>query len=327
MKTPPPSFADLSDDALFKEAPVDFFETAGHSENLRLLAEYVRENRGRPIFVTGPAGYGKSTLVQHYVSRNRPPDIEVEWVNLGSNPDPVAAVESTILRLREVRTRSRLLVVLDGADGLLPPELERTLNRIFNWKVVRSVIVTTRTADTKIRGAREIYIGPLEGKLYGLREQLVSPQRRIISVVAPQIVAANEVLIEKLKKSPTDLFKITPRQFEEVIADLLSGMGLEVELTPATRDGGKDILAYMETPVGKLLTLVEAKQHNENRPVGVSLVRTLFGTLMDHQATSGMLVTTSRFAKPAQQFQERHKWQLELKDYGDVVSWIVKHKT
>src|SRR6185437_5910463 len=129
-----------------------------------------------------------------------------------------------------------------------------------------------------------------------------------------------------LRKQPSDLFRISPRQFEEVIADLLSGMGMEVELTPTTRDGGKDILAYMQTEIGKFLTLVEAKQYDERRPVGVSLVRSLFGTLVDHNATSAMLVTTSRFAKPAQQFQERHRYQLTLKNYDDVVSWLLKHK-
>ena len=101
-------------------------------------------------------------------------------------------------------------------------------------------------------------------------------------------------------------------------------MGMEVELLPATRDGGKDILAYMQTDVGKILTLVETKRYDRNRPVGVGLVRTLFGTLLDYRATTGMLVTTSRFAKPAKQFQERHRWQLSLQNYNDVVSWFVE---
>jgi restriction system protein len=329
MKEPSSSsFDDLSDDVLSKEAPTDFFGTAEQTANLNLLAQYVRENRFRPIFVTGPAGYGKTTLVRQYVARSRSANTEVEWVNLGNNPDPLQAIEATILRLQEARTRNRLLVVLDGAEGLISSaQLERTLNRIFNWKIVRNVIVTTRDTEIRIRGARQINVGPPEGKLYGLRDQLVTPQKKIISVVAPHIVAANDVLIEQLKQKPEDLYKITSRQFEEVIADLLTGMGFDVELTPETRDGGKDILAYMETPIGKVLTLVEAKQYNKNRPVGVSLVRSLFGTLVDHQATSGLLVTTSRFAKPAKQFQERHKYQLELKEYGDVVSWLMKHKS
>jgi len=56
-------------------------------------------------------------------------------------------------------------------------------------------------------------------------------------------------------------------------------------------------------------------------------VRELYGTLNDYQANSAMLVTTSRFTEPSREFQERHKYQLALKDYTDVVKWISKHKS
>jgi restriction endonuclease Mrr len=101
---------------------------------------------------------------------------------------------------------------------------------------------------------------------------------------------------------------------------------MEVELTPQTRDGGADIFAYMDTGLGKLLCLVEAKQHRETRPVGVSLVRGLYGTVVHQQASKGMLVTTSRFTKDAQTFQQKHEYILSLKDYSDVLSWILKYK-
>jgi HJR/Mrr/RecB family endonuclease len=178
----------------------------------------------------------------------------------------------------------------------------------------------------KIDSAQVINLGPPEGKLYGLKDQLIVPSQSIVSVVRPQIVTINNTLLKRLKKAPTDVFNISPRQFEEVIAELLTGMGMDVELTPETRDGGKDILAYTKTELGQLLTLVETKQFRKTHPVGVSLVRSLFGTVVDHGASTGMLVTTSRFAKPAKQFQERHKYHLSLKDYEDVVSWILKHK-
>lgn len=166
-----------------------------------------------------------------------------------------------------------------------------------------------------------------DGSIYELQPRLLSEQSQLIHIVQPQIIIANDTLINKLKQNPHDLFNITSRQFEEVIAELLEGMGMEVELTPATRDGGKDILAYMPTEIGKFLCLVEAKQHNETRPVGVKLVRELYGTLNDYQANSAMLVTTSRFTEPSREFQERHKYQLALKDYTDVVKWISKHKS
>ena len=195
----------------------------------------------------------------------------------------------------------------------------------MKWKRVKSVIVL-RDRPTTLPGALPIDISTPDGKLYGLREQIIATNKSIISSVARLIVTANDSLIEKLKREPAGLYKISPRQFEEVIAELLSGLGMEVVLTPVTRDGGKDILAYMQTELGRILCLVEAKQHNEKRPVGVSLVRTLYGTVVDHQASNGMLVTTSRFSSPARSFQERHKYQLSLKEYEDVVAWLLRYR-
>jgi len=102
-------------------------------------------------------------------------------------------------------------------------------------------------------------------------------------------------------------------------------MGFEVELTKETRDGGKDILAYMNTGIGKFLCLVEAKRYRQDRTVEVELVRTLYGTLCDYQANSAMLVTTSLFSPDAHAFQRKHEYQLALRDYGNVVDWIQGH--
>lgn len=102
-------------------------------------------------------------------------------------------------------------------------------------------------------------------------------------------------------------------------------MGWEVELTQATRDGGKDILAYLNTDLGRLLCLVEAKHYRKDRKVGVELVRTLYGTFCDAQANSAMLVTSSSFSPEAHEFQRKHRYQLALRDYTNVISWIMKY--
>lgn len=45
-------------------------------------------------------------------------------------------------------------------------------------------------------------------------------------------------VIKAIAKEPNKLHKISPREFEEVVAELLAAFGWEVSLTPATRDGG-----------------------------------------------------------------------------------------
>src|SRR5437016_3760895 len=226
----------------------------------------------------------------------------------------------------------------------IPRELEanlRTLRRYVLEDAQRPILITGLNNSGKTMLARQFVSRhlPPETKVEWLDvdktrniwetiEAIINPLRRSQSPERLLMVMDNIGFIkpDTIQQKADVLCKISPRQFEEVIADLLVGMGMDVELTPATRDGGKDILAYMNTEMGRFLTLVEAKQHNKSRPVGVSLVRNLYGTLIDHQATTGMLVTTSRFAKPAKQFQERHKYQLTLKEYEDVVNWLLQYR-
>jgi hypothetical protein len=303
----------------------DVFPDPRLIEQLERFERYLTSDRRWTILITGMQGSGKTFFVQHALNVFGPPRTETILIQLAS-ADELEVVQQTVERIRRSNDRQRCIVVIDGADRVPIETIRLILRQLRNLKRVRNVILIS-VKSLKIEFAQEINLGPPEGKLYGLRDQLIVPQRTIIPVLGPEIVKINNTLIQRLKKAPDDVFKISSRQFEEVIADLLTGMGMDVELTPATRDGGKDILAYLNTEIGKFLTLVEAKQHSKSRPVGVGLVRTLLGTLYDHEATTGMLVTTSRFAKPAQQLQERHKYELSLKDYSDVVSWILKHKS
>jgi restriction system protein len=165
----------------------------------------------------------------------------------------------------------------------------------------------------------------LAGHLYDLDDAKPADREGLISIAKPVIVSANEAMVEALKKHPKDIFRLSPRKYEELIAELLDDMGYEVSLTKATRDGGKDILASMKTECGDFLCLVEAKRYRQERKIGVSLVRTLYGTLCDYQATSGMLVTTSTYSPDAQAFQKNHQYQLSLRDYTDVAGWIQQY--
>ena len=191
-------FDKLSDDDLNKEAPTGFFETPSQREQLWLLRRHVEEGSQAPVFVTGPAGFGKTTLVRKFIARFLRPGMGLEWIDFGKTPDPIRAIDELEIAIKSAENTNRILVVLDGVDGFPLEPLQSIINRLFNWKKVRSIIVTTRNTEVPIRRAREVYVGPPEGKLYGLRDQLVAPRQPIIPVVSPLIVTANDALIEKL---------------------------------------------------------------------------------------------------------------------------------
>lgn len=187
----------------------------------------------------------------------------------------------------------------------------------------RALVVIAQLA----RGRDPLEVDKLfRGEIYDLSEQLIFPEQRLITEVKPKIMLANDALVERIRQQPSSMYDLSPRKFEEFVADLLADLGYEVELTPATRDGGKDILARTSTPHGELLCLVETKKQRADRAVGVELVRQLYGTLIDADATSAMLVSTSYFSSDAKTFQQRHQYKLALRDYHDLVQWIDGYK-
>jgi restriction system protein len=136
------------------------------------------------------------------------------------------------------------------------------------------------------------------------------------------VVNLRKDIMDMLKKRPSDVNDLTWRQFEELVADLMQDKGFDVKLTPATRDGGADILATRKLGTGEELYLVDAKKYKKTRKIGVEKVRTLYGLLTHRKATKAMLVTTTSFTKDARELEHDHKYQLTLSDYAEVALWI-----
>lgn len=136
------------------------------------------------------------------------------------------------------------------------------------------------------------------------------------------IVEAQTSLIERLSRQPRALYEITPRQFEEVIAEVFARQGFHVELTRATRDGGRDVIAVHEIAGVRSKMIIECKRYAETNKVGLAIVQRLFGVRIAEAANKAILATTSTFTRDAVQFAQQHMWDLDLKAYEDVVGWI-----
>lgn len=123
-------------------------------------------------------------------------------------------------------------------------------------------------------------------------------------------------MIAHLAAHPELLYELSSRRFEELVAELYSGAGFAVELTPASGDGGVDVYAVRRDDLGSTLTVVQAKRYKPELKVEASVVRELFGTVHLTNASAGVLITTSSFQPGAQRLAEQHEWRLSLRDYA-----------
>jgi hypothetical protein len=135
----------------------------------------------------------------------------------------------------------------------------------------------------------------------------------------------NKELIAYLAKHPEYMRQLHPRKFEELITEIIRSKGYDVTITPAIKDGGKDIIAIYKTPFGHQMFIVECKRYKEENKVGVEIVRALHGVTQAEKFNQAILVTTSTFTKGAIEFVKPLKFQLELKDYNDVTEWCKQY--
>ena len=117
------------------------------------------------------------------------------------------------------------------------------------------------------------------------------------------------------------MLSMDPRDFEKLVASLLDDQGWEVSLTPRTKDGGRDIVANRIISGIKFPMIVECKRWNN--PIGVSVMRTLLGTVFQdmRESCKGVLATTSRFTPDAHNFifEQAH---VGGRDFDDLVDWL-----
>lgn len=177
-----------------------------------------------------------------------------------------------------------------------------------------------RTTSLQDHFERLWQVGQPVELLFGDLAHLVIPAARQMSVAVANDVS--EMLLDTLRRDPTGLHQLHPRQFERVVAELLRRQGVEVQLTPQTRDGGFDIFARFRTAFGPALYLVECKKWAPDRPVDISIVRMLYGVVEQHTATGGLIVTTSRFTSDAMTAARELQYRISLADYEALQKWL-----
>lgn len=138
----------------------------------------------------------------------------------------------------------------------------------------------------------------------------------------------NDRLMRYIAENPSYMYQLTSRDFEEMMAKLFATLGYSVKLTKKTRDGGKDIYIAKKNEIGEFLFLVECKKYAPNNPVGVEVVRNLYGVMgMEKtEPTGGIIATTSYFTRDARQeiIDNKKEYRISLHDYEYICGLLKK---
>jgi Restriction endonuclease len=132
-----------------------------------------------------------------------------------------------------------------------------------------------------------------------------------------------------LKNNYSDIYQLSPRKFEELVADVFKNSGYTVELTPQTKDGGVDIFILKGSDIENII--VECKRYSEKRKVGVSVVRSMLGVQLLRNSKEAKIVTTSGFTlgaiNEASIANNVTSYNLDLVDANELLSLLNVYNT
>ena len=188
-----------------------------------------------------------------------------------------------------------------------------------------------QVSDQEIHGiyVPGVFAGDTVPELH-LPDFIVEKYQRLRSdtqIIIPTLSAIDYALLARLRENPAELHNMRPRQFEELICDLLRELGWDLELTPASKDGGFDIYGVSGNTGGVTTSwIIECKKYAQHNKVGVGVVRSLCGVKDQIKAANAMIVTTSTFTRGAQELSNS-RWDLSLRDYEDVLNWAARTRS
>nr|WP_121271688.1 restriction endonuclease [Pedobacter schmidteae] len=211
---------------------------------------------------------------------------------------------STLMTLAELRRRNTSITKLFEAKNLL--------DRYYDNAYLQTLLKYLPQLDDQ---------DELEVNTFDLVEQIEKdPAQRIILL---NEVPKAQGLIRSVYNDHQRLYQLHPRDFEEMIAELLRKKGWDIQLTKQTRDQGVDIIALRYLDDSPLKAVIECKRNAPKRKVGVEILRGFQSVIATQQANKGIIFTSSYFSTDAIQYQQQHMpFLMELKDYDDIIGWI-----
>ena len=295
--------------------------------------------RGEPDALSAEVGYAPDS--KHMVVDLELPDflsvpeeISFRYIRAADRIEPVARPLQKRKALYSHLLSQVALKCVDTVYRAAPPGVVDclTLNGMLDTidsstgQQVRVCLISARVTEDTFRTLNLGQVQP-EHCLRSLKAFVSRSPTELVAVkpiveldmVDPRFVDTMDVM-SGLDHRP-NLMDLTPNEFEGLVTNLFSTMGLDTRQTRPSRDGGVDCVAFDPRPVLGGKVVIQAKRYKNT--VGVSAVRDLFGTVQNEGASKGILVTTSGYGKAAFDFARGKP--LELLDGSNLLHLLAEH--
>lgn len=226
------------------------------------------------------------------------------------------AGDSIAARVREGLSASDFLVVLLSPDSVksrwVREEMTLALSRELRQRAITVVPTVLRDCEVPV-GLQHFLSVDLRGDHVGGVSRLVET-----------LSLARDI----------DFSRLSPRRFEELVADLFRAEGFSVHVSMATRDGGHDLLLTMDASPSDAqaqpsLFAVQIKHYNERR-VSVETIRSAVGSVfLAGRRAKGLIVASSQLTSATQELvsdvNRKGILELEVIDGPDLERRVLKH--
>ncbi len=152
---------------------------------------------------------------------------------------------------------------------------------------------TNTTVASDIQRLEDIARSYIKGRLDALDETVNRSEIESIFYTAYR-----KVVLE-IAKNPDSLGELDWRDLERVLAEAFRGIGFSVELTPGSKDGGKDLILTCVTGDGERSYYVEVKHWRSRKGVGGKYLDDFMQIVVSEKQHGGLFLSTYGYSNQA----------------------------
>jgi HJR/Mrr/RecB family endonuclease len=125
-----------------------------------------------------------------------------------------------------------------------------------------------------------------------------------------------EKLLYHKYKQMKYVLTLSPKDFEDYIAQLYQKLGYNVTQTPYTNDKGKDAILFKNNQK----FLVECKKYDKTKSIGRPMLQKFYAAMVEEESTVGFFIATCNFTSSAIEYGK--KFNIELIDIEKLTDLI-----